>query len=160
MVINKMKELVEKEIIKREIVPTVFTNMRSLLVPYVDDTPWPLCLSLPNIFFTAGTFMESSAVKGDSETLNQGHRTSERTVPICPHTDKKHYAKNMCNNCYHRFGRDKLAWSCPHKDRQHYAKGKCQLCYLQNYHRSKVFGKRRKRRNMKPKIETPMSIKA
>ena len=46
-------------------------------------------------------------------------------MTACPHIERKHYAKNMCNNCYHRSGRNRLAWNCQHLDRQHYAKGKC-----------------------------------
>ena len=46
-------------------------------------------------------------------------------VFLCPHPHRKHYAKNMCNNCYHRLGRNRKAWECVHVDRPHYAKGKC-----------------------------------
>ena len=56
-------------------------------------------------------------------------------VFLCPHPHRKHYAKNMCNNCYHRLGRNRKAWECPHADRPHYAKGKCQNCYLNEYHK-------------------------
>ncbi|CAG9323368.1 unnamed protein product [Blepharisma stoltei] len=68
----------------------------------------------------------------------------DREERVCTHTDRKVYARNMCNHCYRTFGQNKMAWTCPHKDRQHYAKGRCQLCYLKEYHRSRVFGKRRK----------------
>lgn len=53
----------------------------------------------------------------------------------CPHAGKKHYAKNMCNNCYHRQGRVKKAWLCPHSESIHYARGKCRNCYLNSYHK-------------------------
>jgi hypothetical protein len=53
----------------------------------------------------------------------------------CPHLDKKHYAKNMCNACYHRQGRVKKAWLCPHTNKVHYARGKCRNCYLNSYHK-------------------------
>lgn len=32
----------------------------------------------------------------------------------CGHNDKEHYAKGMCNNCYHKNGRTKKPWNCPH----------------------------------------------
>jgi len=66
--------------------------------------------------------------------------SSKRTKDIfnCPHNNRKHYAKNMCNNCYHKAGRAKLAWKCPHQKKPHYAKGMCQTCYLTQYHENKV----------------------
>ena len=32
----------------------------------------------------------------------------------CGHPEKEHYAKGMCNNCYHRVGRNKAPWLCNH----------------------------------------------
>jgi len=61
-----------------------------------------------------------------------------KDVNSCPHTNRKHYAKNMCNNCYHKQGREKKAWLCQHTKKPHYAKGKCQNCYLNQYHENKV----------------------
>lgn len=55
----------------------------------------------------------------------------------CPHKDVKHYAKGMCNRCYHIYGRASLATKCPHKDMMNYAKGRCQNCYFTNYNREK-----------------------
>jgi hypothetical protein len=43
----------------------------------------------------------------------------------------------MCNHCYHKMGRNKLATACPHRDRTDYAKGKCQNCYLNDYNKQK-----------------------
>jgi hypothetical protein len=60
-----------------------------------------------------------------------------KIVTDCPHTDRKHYAKNLCYNCYHRKGRDKKAWSCQHTDRTHYAHGLCHNCY-QTLHIEKI----------------------
>ena len=60
-----------------------------------------------------------------------------KTVTACPHVDSKHYAKNLCSNCYHRKGRDKKAWACKHVDRIHYAHGLCHNCY-QTSHIEKV----------------------
>jgi len=74
-----------------------------------------------------------AADDGDSE---KKLRTKE--IFNCPHTDRKHYAKNMCNNCYHKQGRVKKAWLCSHTNRPHYARGKCQNCYLNFYHKEQV----------------------
>lgn len=132
---------------------SVFSNMFSLLHPPSDENKWPVSLELPDpmkpnlseevklptIFSFSSTLMpeECELVFGDLS------KRKCREVTACPHTGRKHYAKNMCNNCYHRQGREKQAWVCPHSDRPHYAKGKCQFCYLQQYHKSRVFGKRR-----------------
>lgn len=51
----------------------------------------------------------------------------------CPHVEAKHYAKGMCNQCYHVYGRQKLSTNCEHTDRLVYAKGVCQSCYFRNY---------------------------
>jgi len=82
---------------------------------------------------------ESNKEEQDSqkEVLEDKEKEASRkrmSVFRCPHSDRKHYAKNMCNNCYHKQGRNKLAWLCEHGDRQAYAKGKCQNCYLNEYH--------------------------
>jgi hypothetical protein len=66
-----------------------------------------------------------------------GNKKDLKTITACPHPYRKHYAKNMCNNCYHRLGRDKNAWECKHSERKHYAKGKCQVCYLREYNKSR-----------------------
>lgn len=53
----------------------------------------------------------------------------------CGHDDKAHYAKGMCNNCYHKYGRTKKPWNCPHE--KLYAGGMCQNCYINMYNRKK-----------------------
>lgn len=74
----------------------------------------------------------------DKKQLSDAANIRKRmNVFRCPHKDRKHYAKNMCNNCYHKQGRNKKATKCPHKERQNYAKGKCQNCYLNDYHKVK-----------------------
>jgi hypothetical protein len=64
---------------------------------------------------------------------------SRKTMEImkCPHKNQKHYAKGMCNHCYHKYGRNSYADACPHTDRLVYAKGKCQNCYLNDYNKQK-----------------------
>lgn len=87
-----------------------------------------------------GTEKESEVVSqsSDKKQLSEQNISRKRmNVFKCPHTDRKHYAKNMCNNCYHKQGRNKKATKCPHSDRQNYAKGKCQNCYLNDYHKVK-----------------------
>jgi len=84
----------------------------------------------------------SSTAHCSNEPQPQQQDKSEvkRTMDVnsCPHSTRKHYAKNMCNNCYHKQGREKKAWLCEHTKKPHYAKGKCQNCYLNQYHESKV----------------------
>lgn len=69
------------------------------------------------------------------------------TITKCPHTDRKHYAKNMCSTCYRKVGRNKNATKCPHKDRLLYSKGMCQECYLSEYFQNKTKIKRKEKRN-------------
>ncbi len=67
---------------------------------------------------------------------NEGHNEFlGKKENTCPHTEKRHYAKNMCNACYHRNGRVKKAWLCAHSTKIHYARGKCRNCYLNTYHK-------------------------
>lgn len=66
-------------------------------------------------------------------------------VTNCKHVDRKHFAKGMCNHCYHRYGRSSPATECEHSDRQNYAKGMCQNCYLKIYNRKKRLAKRIKK---------------
>ena len=73
---------------------------------------------------------------------------TRKEVYRCPHTNRKHYAKNMCLNCYHKSGRTKLAWACEHKSKLHYSKGMCQSCYLTQYHKGK-------KKHCKPVRATP-----
>ena len=56
-----------------------------------------------------------------------------QTITRCPHVNSKHYARGMCNHCYHMYGRSKLATKCEHAYRLIYAKGMCQNCYLNSY---------------------------
>ncbi len=57
-----------------------------------------------------------------------------RQIFNCPPTDREHYAKNMCHNCYHRRGKSKKAWGCPHTNKSPYSGGLCQNCYLAKYY--------------------------
>mmetsp|Transcript_178 Transcript_178/g.227 ORF Transcript_178/g.227 Transcript_178/m.227 type:complete len:115 (-) Transcript_178:341-685(-) len=107
---------------------SIFSNMFTLLTPLPDSAPWPISLELPNIFTECGE---------ERDTLEQNKQLKE--VTACPHHDRKHYAKNMCSRCYHKYGREKLAWACYHKNRPHYAKGRCQFCYLKLYYRRRRY---------------------
>ena len=70
---------------------------------------------------------------------------------MCPHTDQKHYAKNMCHNCYHRKGKSKMAWACGHTNKSHYSSGMCQNCYLAKYYQKR----KSKMADKKAATETP-----
>eukprot|EP00826_Nyctotherus_ovalis_P037575 TRINITY_DN3437_c0_g1_i16.p3 TRINITY_DN3437_c0_g1~~TRINITY_DN3437_c0_g1_i16.p3 ORF type:complete len:132 (-),score=28.78 TRINITY_DN3437_c0_g1_i16:69-464(-) len=96
--------------------------------------------SIPTPTPTIDFFKEKESDKPlDSEIL-QPNSGQSKTV-LCPHKDRKHYAKGMCSNCYHRQGRTKKAWNCPHTSKAHYSKGKCQTCYLFEYHQDKKVSK-------------------
>lgn len=109
----------------------VFSNMPSKINP--PQGLWPISLALPDPSLIPAQPIE----KLPSIFQSEGKKKC-KTVTACPHTSRKHYAKNMCNNCYHRLGRDKFAWKCEHSDRKHYAKGKCQFCYLKHYNKSRA----------------------
>lgn len=125
----------------------LFTNMFSLLSPVSNTEAWPVSLELPPLDFSV---LEDPTSKGEFEDDRNSSKRKLNTV--CQHFDRKHYAKNLCNNCYHRYGRYQFAYSCPHKDRKLYAKGKCQFCYLSNYQRSQVFGRRRRKKKVTAQV--------
>lgn len=58
-----------------------------------------------------------------------------KKVNNCGHSEREHYAKGMCNNCYHKYGRTKKPWNCPHD--KLYANGMCQNCYINTYNRKR-----------------------
>ena len=113
---------------------SVFTNMYTLLAPQ-SSAPWPISLTLPLPDSIRASMKEEAEVGGKSSFPSK--HGSPNQVSACPHTNRKHYAKNMCSVCYHRFGRRKLAWNCDHRTRFNYSKGLCQPCYLRNYIRSR-----------------------
>ena len=149
----------------------VFTQFEGLLKG-LETVLWPVSLVLPwtaSSSYIAPAWTES--VQGPavfnfptipcSPSLEERcqllatSRTFQNTA--CPHTNKKHYAKNMCSTCYHKHGRGNYAKSCPHKDKPLYARGKCQSCYLHQYHRSRVFGRRRRIHKHQPQLSPPSS---
>lgn len=79
---------------------------------------------------------KTSKIKKQQEQkfLNKKRNDKQiKSVTACPHKESKHYAKNMCYNCYHREGRAKKAWACEHHNRSHYAHGMCHNCYQTNH---------------------------
>lgn len=62
-----------------------------------------------------------------------------KKVNKCGHEDREHYAKNMCNNCYHKYGRNKKPSLCSHD--KLYAHGLCQNCYINKYNKEKKIPK-------------------
>ena len=59
-------------------------------------------------------------------------------VNKCKHTDRRHYAKNLCGPCYRRFMHDIRATKYKHTDRLPYLLGMCQACYLGEYHKQRA----------------------
>lgn len=81
-----------------------------------------------------GDALPKGTVAPAAATSLAGSRRKRREIFKCPHTDRKHYAKNMCHNCYHRKGKTKMAYACGHVDKSHYSNGMCQNCYLAKYY--------------------------
>jgi hypothetical protein len=59
----------------------------------------------------------------------------KKVITDCEHHDREFYAKGMCKNCYHKYGRNKPANCCPNK--KMYALGLCQNCYMKHYGKEK-----------------------
>ena len=126
---------------------TIFTNMSSLLVASTNtNNTWPQSFLLPSLPSESISTEPSTPIGEDSITdtlttdvvkfLNSTKELKENFA--CGHLNRKHYAKNMCSNCYHKGGRTKLSWNCEHNDRPLYARGMCQVCYLHNYHKART----------------------
>ena len=92
--------------------------------------------------FTEKDEAQPVADASKEEDPSQVQGAYQMKITKCPHTGRKHYAKNMCSSCYRKFGRNQLAWKCEHGDRLNYSICMCQTCYLSDYH---------KRRTMKAK---------
>ena len=75
----------------------------------------------------------------DSERIRAARVARKTKTPItkCSHVDKPYYAKGLCQFCYHRKGRQKLAKKCVHSDCTSYAFGMCKRCYFKEYQKGK-----------------------
>ncbi|CAG9335722.1 unnamed protein product [Blepharisma stoltei] len=117
---------------------SVFSGMFSLISNFIEGEP---SRKLPKIQFlhddsNSKEIKEEKKVKNNPKSKTKKQHRRKNTA--CPHANKRHYARNMCSNCYHKFGRQKEAWMCPHKDLKFYAKGLCKACYLKNYHQMRT----------------------
>mmetsp|Transcript_21120 Transcript_21120/g.24495 ORF Transcript_21120/g.24495 Transcript_21120/m.24495 type:complete len:282 (+) Transcript_21120:58-903(+) len=93
---------------------------------------------------------ESSQEKIVSEKVSLSKKikkANEKAVNTCGHPERKHYAKGLCNNCYHKFGRVGKPELCEHDII--YAKGLCQKCYLLNYNQQKAQSLKKKKKGKK-----------
>ena len=72
----------------------------------------------------------------------QKEKKRPKKVYMCPHTDKKFYAKGYCQACYHSKGRTKAANNCAHHERPNHALGLCKNCYFSQFARKKREEKR------------------
>ena len=73
-------------------------------------------------------------------------------ITRCKHTDQAHYAKGMCNHCYHTKGRVVLATECIHLERASYAKKMCRNCYFTQYNKNRAIPSISKQIKKKAKI--------
>ena len=69
----------------------------------------------------------------DGKRIVKKRIRTRKIITRCPHVDMQHYAKGMCNSCYHFYGRKSLAFKCEHTLKLNYAKGFCQNCYFNKY---------------------------
>ena len=80
-------------------------------------------------------------------------KASIMNITKCPHTTRKHYAKNMCASCYRKNGRGQLTWACKHTERLNYSMGMCQTCYLADYNKRRNKTKKKEDDKAKNLIE-------
>ena len=80
-----------------------------------------------------------SSKKTKEATSKKPYTRPLMTITNCKHTDAVHYAKGMCNHCYHINGRKTAgkATKCEHTDRPNYCKGLCMNCYINGYNKNK-----------------------
>ena len=95
-------------------------------------------ITLPPLDFGLGTDQGLDVVLDFSFT-NMIYSPPKRLMQNtnCPHSDRKHYAKNMCSSCYHKTARPSRAWKCGHSSLPLYAKGRCHDCYVTFYYRKR-----------------------
>ena len=91
---------------------------------------------------------------GEARVIHRRNR-KKRQITACPHVDKDHYAKGMCNQCYHVHGRSLKVTLCQHTDLPAYAKGKCQKCYFVEYNSNKAMETRKEAFYIKKGSKTP-----
>eukprot|EP00331_Platyophrya_macrostoma_P026914 CAMPEP_0176448848 /NCGR_PEP_ID=MMETSP0127-20121128/26073_1 /TAXON_ID=938130 /ORGANISM="Platyophrya macrostoma, Strain WH" /LENGTH=247 /DNA_ID=CAMNT_0017835967 /DNA_START=16 /DNA_END=760 /DNA_ORIENTATION=+ len=71
---------------------------------------------------------ESSKEGVDKVSLSE---KNSKVIKYLGHDERKHYAKGLCNQCYHKKSREKKPTLCPHESL--YARGLCQNCYGLKY---------------------------
>jgi len=120
----------QQDYTKREI-PALYES------PYNGSKP----LAIPAFSSSQESSQFQSPEAQSSETTGLSSKSKKiKKGNVCGHPERPHYAKNMCNQCYHKFGRTKKPWRCSHE--KLYAHGLCQNCYINDYN---------KKRNQKPK---------
>ena len=71
-----------------------------------------------------------ASVSQPSKKVDQAEKRRPRsTITKCSHGHRKHYAKGLCRQCYHIFGRKNLATGCKHTSDINYARNLCISCY-------------------------------
>jgi hypothetical protein len=83
---------------------SIFSNMISRIHPPMLETKWPMSLELPKLcaFELRNIEALDLALPDSMLVISEYKRRKCKKVTACPHRERKHYAKNMCNNCYHR----------------------------------------------------------
>jgi len=112
-------------VLQKENVPSnnrLYGNSSSIKIP-------PL-----NQFHEDSTQFLSPETQGEGDGLSAQSKKIKKSN-ICGHPERPHYAKNMCNQCYHKLGRTKKPWKCNHE--KLYAHGLCQNCYINAYNKKR-----------------------
>ena len=92
--------------------------------------------------------------EGEPRAIRRRNR-KKREITDCPHTYKEHYAKGMCNLCYHIHGRKHMASHCEHTNLKSYAKGKCIKCYFTDYYQTSASANGNRGCSLKKEKNTP-----
>ena len=87
-------------------------------------------------------FQSNRLVLSNDATIFEIINEQGRKITNCHHKDRKHYAKGMCNYCYHKYGRSNKASACLHTDKVVYAKGLCHLCYHYKFQKRAIANKK------------------
>ncbi|CAG9324867.1 unnamed protein product [Blepharisma stoltei] len=93
----------------------IFSGMFSLLNNVTTESQY----SSPKVLPLIHGLMEedSSRLLIQNEIKPAAKKSKKRVhkkqrVTACPHITKKHYARGMCNLCYHNYGRKAFDWKC------------------------------------------------
>eukprot|EP00331_Platyophrya_macrostoma_P034895 CAMPEP_0176446154 /NCGR_PEP_ID=MMETSP0127-20121128/24144_1 /TAXON_ID=938130 /ORGANISM="Platyophrya macrostoma, Strain WH" /LENGTH=266 /DNA_ID=CAMNT_0017832109 /DNA_START=29 /DNA_END=829 /DNA_ORIENTATION=- len=74
--------------------------------------------------------LEATESDRDVDKVSLGKKIKKKKM-VCGHSDRKHYAKGYCSECYHKKCRMQKPKLCGHDNL--YARELCQRCYAEKY---------------------------